>query len=115
MQIKKFGVVILTNGPVRVEDWLVEREPSDPIDATNEQLLLDFAITWAERRFDAALQDAARKALAKKLFAKLPKKIYVEPTQTELKRVGHIQWYGQAGENPMPCRCVYCLEDLKLT
>ena len=69
MKILKYGVVILTEGPVRVENWLVEREPEDPADATEEQLLLGFAIEWAQGRFRAALNDATMdvfRALAQK-------------------------------------------------
>lgn len=60
MKIHKYGVVILSEGqPIRVEDWLIEREPEDPADATNEQLLLGFAIHWAKQKFDAAYNSAA--------------------------------------------------------
>lgn len=58
MKIHKFGTVILTEGPVKVDGWNVEREPEDPIDATTEQLLLGFAITWAKERLTAATNDA---------------------------------------------------------
>ena len=70
MKVTKYGVVVLTEGPVRVEGWLIEREPSDPTEATNEELLLEVAINWAQKRFEAALRDAARQAFEKKLFAK---------------------------------------------
>ena len=59
MKIHKYGVVILSEGPVRVEGWQVQREPEDPKDATDEQLLLGFAIHWAKGRFQAALADAS--------------------------------------------------------
>jgi hypothetical protein len=40
---------------VRVEGWNVEREPSDPVDATSEQLLLAHAIKWAQAKLNKAL------------------------------------------------------------
>jgi hypothetical protein len=55
MKITKYGTVIISEGPIRVDGWLVERELSDPSTATTEQLLLDFAITWAKNKFQAAL------------------------------------------------------------
>jgi hypothetical protein len=58
MKIIKYGTVILSEGPVRVEGWNVEREPEDPTDATDEQLLLGFAIYWAQQRFQAAVASA---------------------------------------------------------
>lgn len=62
MKIHKYGVVILTAGPVQVEGWQVEREPNDPEDATTEQLLLAFAIHWAQERFKANLNRESMKA-----------------------------------------------------
>ena len=56
MKIIRYGNVIISEDqPIRVENWLAEREPTDPADATSEQLLLDFAITWAKNKFQAAL------------------------------------------------------------
>lgn len=55
MKINKFGTVTLREGlPPLIEGWLVEREPEDPADATPEQLIVGFAIIWAEKRFIAA-------------------------------------------------------------
>lgn len=59
MRIVKYGTVILTEGPVRVEDWLVEREPEDSPDLTTEQLLLGFAVPWALGRLREAVNSAA--------------------------------------------------------
>lgn len=68
MKIHQFGTVILTEGPVKVEGWHIEREPADPIEATEEQLLLGFAIKWAQERLtiatNAAILDVFRKAAA---------------------------------------------------
>ena len=72
MKIVKYGTVTITEGPIKVEGWLVEPEASDPVDVTPEQMLLAFVITWARKKFDAeankaymsAVKDAAlRKAL----------------------------------------------------
>jgi hypothetical protein len=71
MKIIKYGVVILSEGPVRVENWIVDREPDDPEDATMEQLLLGFAIHWAKERFDAALNQASMKAFREILKKKI--------------------------------------------
>lgn len=78
MKILKHGVVILTEGPVRVEGWNIQRESTDPpeSEATNEQLLLEVAIPWAQQRLNAAiganLQRVAklRKAAAQRLVEK---------------------------------------------
>lgn len=69
MKIVKHGIVILTEGPVRVEGWLVERELTDPplIEATNEQLVLEVAIPWAQKKLNAAiLQNLQRISQEKK-------------------------------------------------
>jgi hypothetical protein len=78
MKITRYGTVILTEGPVRVEDWLVEREPEDPTEATTEQLLLEFAIPWAQGRLqdtvNSAMRDVFREAVNQKTLAlSLPK------------------------------------------
>jgi hypothetical protein len=64
MKVHKYGVVILQDGPkpVRIEDWVIEREPSDPIGPTEEQLLLAFAIHWARERFEKAVQTETTRA-----------------------------------------------------
>lgn len=61
MRVNKYGVVILTEGAVRVEDWEVEHEDSDPADATMGQLLLEFAIPWAQNKLNDAIRDELRK------------------------------------------------------
>lgn len=153
MKIIQYGTVILTEGPVKVEGWTIEREPSDPMNATEEQLLLDFAITWAKARLAAAvtstvLAEARKMAHQKLLAASLPKitsgmpptcsqhseqmvlNVYNRPggppgnswvcrsciaerasrnpSQDDLKKAGHVQYYGQVGTNPNPCTCAFC-------
>lgn len=65
MKIHQFGTVTLTTGPVKVEGWNIEREPEDPIEATDEQLLLGFAVRWAQEQLtkamNAAILDVFRK------------------------------------------------------
>lgn len=60
MKIHKYGTVILEHGqPVRVEGWNIEREPDvDPAEATDEQLLLGFAIHWAQDTLRGAVNSA---------------------------------------------------------
>jgi hypothetical protein len=82
MKIIKYGVVILTEGPVRVEDWVVEREPDDPKDATEEQLLLGYAIHWAQQKFDAAYNSAAMD-----VFRKTAKDRYLKTCIEELAKM----------------------------
>lgn len=57
MKIHRFGTVTLhADSPVAtVEGWNVEREDSDPKDATDQQLLLAYAIIWAKDRFEKAV------------------------------------------------------------
>ena len=61
MIIRKYGVVILTEGKIQVEGWLVERTASDPDEATNEQLLLEVAIPWAQKKLNDAIMGELRK------------------------------------------------------
>jgi hypothetical protein len=106
MKVIKHGIVILSEGDVHVEGWLVEREADDPEDATNEQLLLGFAVNWAQERFNAALNNASMDVLR----ALVKRKIEAQraPSEKDLKLAGHVQYYGQVGTNPNPCTCVYC-------
>lgn len=55
MKITKYGVVIITHGGIKIEDWLVESEPSDPPEATKEQMLLEVTIPWAQKKLNAAI------------------------------------------------------------
>lgn len=71
MKIQKYGTVILTTGPVKVDDWIVEREPDDPKDATDEQLLLGFAVKWAQERLTVALNSAILDVFRKQAIQKL--------------------------------------------
>ena len=68
MKITKYGVVVLTQTQgIKIEDWHVEREDSDPSDASDEQMLLETVIPWAQRKLnDAILQNLKRIAREKK-------------------------------------------------
>ena len=57
MKVTKFGVVILTETGVRVEGWQVEREITDPPieEATHEQMLLEVAVPWAQKKLNEAI------------------------------------------------------------
>jgi hypothetical protein len=55
MKINRYGVVILTEAKVQVEGWLVEKEASDPAEATTEQMLLEVAIPWAQKKLNDAI------------------------------------------------------------
>jgi hypothetical protein len=61
MKINQYGAVIFIENAVRVEGWLVEREESDPVDATTEQLLLEVAIPWAQAKLNNAIMGELRK------------------------------------------------------
>jgi hypothetical protein len=63
MKIVKHGAVTFTEGPVRVEGWVVERELTDPplSEATNEQLVLEVAIPWAQKKLNEAIMTNLRR------------------------------------------------------
>ncbi len=63
MKILTHGTVLLTEGQIRVEGWLVERELTDPplSEATNEQLVLEVAIPWAQKKLNAAIMENLRR------------------------------------------------------
>lgn len=65
MKIHKHGEVIIpSSGAIRVEGFNIEREPDDPAGATDEQLLLAYAVHMAQKKLNAAiLSDYIRKAL----------------------------------------------------
>lgn len=73
MKVNRYGTVTLSEGPIRVDGWLIEREPDDPADATSEQLLLAVAIDWARERFDAAVQNAELNVIRHVLKERLKK------------------------------------------
>ena len=59
MRIIKFGSITFREGQApNVHDWVVEREDADPANATMEQLLLGFAITWAQQQLTRATNSA---------------------------------------------------------
>lgn len=61
MKINQYGTVTLTRGEVQVSGWLVERESTDPADATAEELLLETAITWAQGKMNDAIMGNLRR------------------------------------------------------
>ena len=61
MKIIKYGIVILTEKRIQVEGWQVEREASDPEDATSEELLLEVTIPWAQHKLNDAIAGELRK------------------------------------------------------
>lgn len=81
MKITQYGTVTLTTGDPHIEGWRFEREPDvDPADATNEELLLGFAVCWAQERFNAALQSAQMDVFRKMVKAKLDKSLPLPET-----------------------------------
>ena len=74
MKITRYGHVILTPETVRVEGWLVERESTDPpeSEATNEQMLLEVAIPWAQKRLNDAVMQNLRRISKEKKAAQNP-------------------------------------------
>jgi hypothetical protein len=63
MKITKFGSVTLTEHSVQVEGWQVERELTDPPieEATHEQMLLEVAIPWAQKKLNGAILQNLRR------------------------------------------------------
>jgi hypothetical protein len=55
MKVLKYGVVIVTESEVKIEGWQVEREASDPADATSEQLLIEIAVPHAQKKLNEAI------------------------------------------------------------
>lgn len=70
MKIAKYGIVILSEQRVQVEGWLVTKEDSDPVEATTEQMLLEVAIPWAQKKLnDAIMQELQKVAGLRKAAA----------------------------------------------
>lgn len=59
MIVEKHGFVRVEKGNIAVEGWMVKREASDPVDATEEQMLLHYAAKWALARLQEAVTQAA--------------------------------------------------------
>lgn len=76
MKIIKYGTVIFREGQgPDINGWLIEREPGiDPIDATDEQLLLGFAIHWAEEQFKLAMKSTAMLTLRQMIIDSIARK-----------------------------------------
>lgn len=80
MKVTQFGQVIFTQGDIKIENWRIEREPDDPKDATDEQLLLAYAIHFAQEKFASAMTGATME-LIRKLARQ--KKLKFNPTVKE--------------------------------
>lgn len=80
MIVTKIGNVILGDGPIRVENWLVQREPTDPPQAKTEELLLAHAAEWALKKLQAAVNDASVQAILKE-----SKRLKAEAALAEIK------------------------------
>lgn len=74
MKIAKYGKVIIDEGPIKFEGWLMTPEPTDSPDATPEQMLLEVVIPWAQKKMNAAiLSELQRVSKQKKAAAALTK------------------------------------------
>jgi hypothetical protein len=74
VKIVQYGTVTFSQDqPVDVRDWIVEREPEDPADATPEQLLLAFAIHWAQEKLRNAVNSEAVRGLVQQILEKRQK------------------------------------------
>lgn len=60
------SVTIPAEGPIKVDNWRVSLEPSDPVGAVPEQLLLNLAVKWALVRLQTAIKDSALAGLREK-------------------------------------------------
>ena len=80
MLINKHGVVIITQNKIRVEDWLVEREPTDPIEMTSEQLLVHTATKWALKQLQFEVMKAAAAAGARREISDKAEPKSLEPS-----------------------------------
>jgi hypothetical protein len=70
MKITRYGAVIITQKKIGIEGWLVEREPTDPPDATTEQLLVGVATEWALNQLQMELMKAGFAAMQEKAAEK---------------------------------------------
>jgi len=80
MKVTQYGSVKFEpDGKIGIEGWNVQREDTDPAEATNEQLLLELVINWARERLTAAVNVAVmgvyREAIQKKLQEDINKKL----------------------------------------
>lgn len=80
MIITKIGNVIIGDGPIRVENFLVQREPTDPPHAKTEELLLGLAVEWALDKLQKAVNSESVNALRKE-----SKRLKAEATLAEIK------------------------------
>lgn len=81
MKIHKYGTLTLREGlPPLIEGWNVEREPEDPADATMEQLLTGFVVSWGKERFQAAVNMAILDVFRQRAQKEAADKAAVNPT-----------------------------------
>ena len=74
MKIRTYGKVIIGEGPIQFEGWNVEQELTDPPEATPEQMLLEVAIPWAQKKMnDAIAQELLRISKLRKAAAAMTK------------------------------------------
>lgn len=74
MKIAKVGQVIIGEGPIQFNGWVMTPEPTDPPEATPEQMLLETAIPWAQKRLNAAImQELKRVGKARRAAAAMTK------------------------------------------
>ena len=84
MKINRYGAVILTQTAIRIEGWRVEREETDPSDATNDQLMLGTVTDWALTQLKmelAKLQFAAFQQKAAEIKDEIRRKAESESPQ----------------------------------
>jgi hypothetical protein len=66
MKIVKYGHVIITEKRMtRIEDFLMQREDTDPVKATNDQLVAAAAVEWALKKLQKEYNDALLAGLIK--------------------------------------------------
>ena len=58
MKVIQHGEVIISPDTISIEEWNVEREDTDPVDATKTQLLTAIAVEWAQNKLEEAVAQA---------------------------------------------------------
>lgn len=90
MKIITYGSVTFQHsGPIKIEGWNVEREPSDPVDATDEELLLDLVITWAKEMLRKSVNRAVMDVAAQRQSGAMPGSAMVDISEYEKFRSGN--------------------------
>ena len=66
MKIVKYGHVIITEKRMtRIEDFVMQREDTDPAEASSEQLVAATAVEWALKKLQKEYNDALLAGLIK--------------------------------------------------